>query len=34
LILFFDNSTMSMPDQIQARDAAKKFIDAMPGQTG
>jgi hypothetical protein len=27
LILFFDNSTMAMPDQIQARDAAKKFID-------
>src|SRR5271169_5795742 len=31
LILFFDNSTMSMPDQIQARDAAKKFIDSNAG---
>src|ERR1700719_4062615 len=31
LILFFDNSTMSMPDQIQARDAARKFIDANAG---
>jgi VWFA-related protein len=31
LILFFDNSTMAMPDQIQARDAAKKFIDANAG---
>src|SRR5580765_3607578 len=28
LILFFDNSTMAAPDQIQARAAAKKFIDA------
>jgi VWFA-related protein len=31
LILFFDNSTMAMPDQIQARAAAKKFIDANAG---
>src|SRR5580693_3679403 len=31
LILFFDNSTMAMPDQIQARNAAKKFIDANAG---
>jgi VWFA-related protein len=31
LILFFDNSTMASPDQIQARDAAKKFIDANAG---
>ncbi len=31
LILFFDNSTMAMPDQIQARGAAKKFIDANAG---
>src|SRR5579863_2069114 len=31
LILFFDNSTMSMPDQIQAREAAKKFVDANAG---
>jgi VWFA-related protein len=31
LILFFDNSTMSTPEQIQARDAAKKFIDANAG---
>src|SRR5260370_21016193 len=28
LILFFDNSTMAAPDQIQARTAAKKFIEA------
>lgn len=28
LILFFDNSTMQAPDQIQARNAAKQFIDA------
>jgi len=28
LILFFDNSTMDAPDQIQARGAASKFIDA------
>jgi VWFA-related protein len=28
LILFFDNSTMAAPDQIQARGAAKKFIEA------
>src|SRR5206468_11258704 len=28
LILFFDNSTMAAPDQIQARNAAQKFIDA------
>jgi len=28
LILFFDNSTMQLPDQIQARNAAKQFIDA------
>src|SRR5262249_49649146 len=27
LILFFDNSTMAAPDQIQARNAAQKFID-------
>lgn len=27
LILFFDNSSMAMPDQIQARSAAKKFIE-------
>jgi len=31
LILFFDNSTMAAPDQIQARAAAKKFIDANAG---
>ena len=31
LILFFDNSTMAMPDQIQARGAAKKFIDSNAG---
>src|SRR6266700_2508416 len=28
LILFFDNSTMAAPDQIQARSAAAKFIEA------
>src|SRR5260370_23716523 len=28
LILFFDNSTMAGPDQIQARSAATKFIAA------
>jgi VWFA-related protein len=28
LILFFDNSTMQMPDQIQARNAANQFIAA------
>jgi VWFA-related protein len=31
LILFFDNSSMSAPDQIQARAAAAKFIDANAG---
>jgi VWFA-related protein len=31
LILFFDNSTMATADQMQARDAAKKFIDANAG---
>jgi len=31
LILFFDNSTMQPPDQIQARNAAAKFIDANAG---
>jgi len=31
LILFFDNSTMSVLDNIQARAAAKKFIDANAG---
>jgi VWFA-related protein len=31
LILFFDNSTMAPPDQIQARAAAKKFIDSNAG---
>src|SRR5258708_17073910 len=30
LILFFDNSTMAAPDQIQARSAATKFIAANP----
>ncbi len=29
LILFFDNSSMAPPDQIQARAAAKKFIDGQ-----
>ncbi|MGA2421207.1 MAG: VWA domain-containing protein [Candidatus Acidiferrum sp.] len=31
LILFFDNSTMDAPDQIQARGAASKFISANAG---
>jgi len=31
LILFFDNSTMAAPDQIQARSAATKFIAANSG---
>jgi len=31
LILFFDNSTMAVPDQIQARSAATKFIAANAG---
>src|SRR6202008_2871956 len=31
LILFFDNSTMAAPEQIQARAAANKFIDANAG---
>jgi VWFA-related protein len=31
LILFFDNSTMDAPDQIQARGAAAKFINATAG---
>ena len=28
LILFFDNSSMQAPDQIQARNAAAKFVEA------
>jgi VWFA-related protein len=31
LILFFDNSTLAAPDQIQARSAATKFIEANAG---
>jgi VWFA-related protein len=31
MILFFDNSTMAVGDQIQARQAALKFIDANAG---
>jgi VWFA-related protein len=31
LVLFFDNSTMDFGDQIKARDAAAKFIDANAG---
>ena len=31
LVLFFDNSTMEAGDQISARDAASKFIDANAG---
>jgi VWFA-related protein len=32
MVLFFDNSSMAIPDQIQARAAAGKFIDANAGQ--
>src|SRR5260370_27348981 len=28
MVLFFDNSTMDLPDQARARDAAAQFIDA------
>src|SRR5713226_4900324 len=31
LILFFDNSSMAAPDQIQARGAAAKFVEANAG---
>src|SRR3954464_1211445 len=31
LVLYFDLSTMNMTDQIQARQAAAKFIDANAG---
>ena len=31
LVLFFDNSTMEAGDQMRARDAAAKFIDANAG---
>jgi VWFA-related protein len=31
MVLFFDNSSMALPDQIQARAAAAKFIDANAG---
>jgi VWFA-related protein len=31
LILFFDNASMAPPDQIQARGAAAKFIEANAG---
>jgi len=31
LILFFDNSSMAPPDQIQARGAATKFVEANAG---
>ncbi len=31
MVLFFDNSTMDMGDQVRARDAAAKFIDANAG---
>jgi VWFA-related protein len=31
LILFFDNSSMAAPDQIQARGAATKFVTANAG---
>ena len=32
LILFFDNSTMALEDQIHARDAATRFIQANAGR--
>ena len=31
MVLFFDNASMALPDQIQARGAAGKFIDANAG---
>jgi VWFA-related protein len=31
MVLFFDNASMAMPDQIQARAAAAKFIDSNAG---
>src|SRR5208282_4852104 len=31
MVLFFDNSTMDVGDQVRARDAAAKFIDANAG---
>ena len=31
LVLFFDNSTMNFGDQVQARKAATRFIDANAG---
>lgn len=31
MVLFFDNSTMNITDQMQARQAAVKFIDANAG---
>lgn len=31
MVLFFDNSSMGLPDQITARAAASKFIDANAG---
>jgi VWFA-related protein len=31
LVLFFDDSTMEMGDQVRARDAAQRFIDANVG---
>ena len=31
MVLFFDNSTMNFGDQAQAREAARKFIDANAG---
>src|ERR1700738_4215211 len=31
MILFFDNSSMQAPDQIQARNAAAKFIESSEG---
>ena len=31
LVLFFDDSTMELADQVRARDAAQKFIDANVG---
>jgi len=31
IILFFDNSSMTMPDQMQARAAASKFVETSGG---
>lgn len=32
MVMFFDNSTMDIGDQVKARDAAMKFLDANTGE--